>query len=604
MSMMGRGRPSAARPGHRDLRGIFSSRHGGPDAFGSERSFNPGMGSYWDPAGPLHGYYIDFRVKAETPMWPPAWMPSSEEQMVVATAQWGLGCFERYVAGDGEEWLAAAVRCGEHLVDTQHSGGPQDGGWLHHFPMPHTYRIEPPWLSAIGQGEAASLLVRLHLETDDDSFAESARRALLPMAIPVGDGGLLAFLDDGSPFVEEYPTEPGSFVLNGALFALWGYRDVGVGLGDATATEAFDRLTTALSANLDRWDAGFWSRYDLYPHPIPNLATPSYHLLHIHQLEAMAKLLPELRFGEFAARFGAYRARPWNRRRALSQKVAFRLLVPRNKVFAHRLPWNSHATTATDKDLIVLCYHAVSPEWDAPLSVTPAAFDAQLSYLSRRGYRAVTVSEALGNPSPGRQVAITFDDGYRSVIECAKPILDRHGMVATLYVPTDYIGTERPMSWPGIDMWIGGPSEQELVPISWDEAAALRDAGWEIGAHTCSHPHLPELDDDTLRDELERSRRVCEERLGKPCESLAYPFGEFDRRVMAMARACGYANSVALGSDGGKVETAYRWPRAGVYNADDLRIFKLKASSIGRRMQQTVLRAPLGRILRALRARA
>ncbi len=258
----------------------------------------------------------------------------------MANIQWGLGAYERYVNGEGEEWLGAALAAGEHLLATQHEGGLQDGGWRHFFPMPHTYEIPPPWLSAIAQGEAASLLVRLHLQTGEARFALAARRALLPMSVPVSEGGMYAELD-GAPFVEEYPTRPSSFVLNGAIFALWGYRDVGIGLGESAELERFEALTSALAANLDRWDTGFWSRYDLFPHRISNIASPAYHLLHIRQLEVLDRLStrPELR--AVKNRFQEYRGSAGCRRKAMTRKVAFRLVVPRNAALAHRLPWNA-----------------------------------------------------------------------------------------------------------------------------------------------------------------------------------------------------------------------------------------------------------------------
>ena len=86
-------------------------------------------------------------------------------------------------------------------------------------------------------------------------------------------------------------------------------------------------------------------------------------------------------------------------------------------------------------DVLVLCYHAVSPDWPAPLSITPDAFERQLNLLVRRGYRGATVRDALSNPPAGRTVAITFDDAYRSIRELARPILDRLGMTASVYVP-------------------------------------------------------------------------------------------------------------------------------------------------------------------------
>jgi peptidoglycan/xylan/chitin deacetylase (PgdA/CDA1 family) len=100
-------------------------------------------------------------------------------------------------------------------------------------------------------------------------------------------------------------------------------------------------------------------------------------------------------------------------------------------------------------DPLVLCYHAVSERWPADLSLTPTAFEEQLALLARRGYRGVTFSEAVAR-GEARTVAITFDDAYRSVLELGKPLLDRHGWPGTVFVPTDWAGTERPMAWPGI----------------------------------------------------------------------------------------------------------------------------------------------------------
>jgi peptidoglycan/xylan/chitin deacetylase (PgdA/CDA1 family) len=253
------------------------------------------------------------------------------------------------------------------------------------------------------------------------------------------------------------------------------------------------------------------------------------------------------------------------------------------------------------EDTLVLCYHAVSTSWDAPLSVTPGQLDAQLSHLSARGYRAVTFAEALGGAASGRRVAITFDDGYRSVLRLAQPVLEAHGMAAaTLFVPTDFIGIEQPMSWPGIDRWLRGPHAAELVPISWDEAGQLAAAGWEIGSHTCSHPRLTELDDERLRTQLEDSRAECEQRLRRPCESLAFPYGAFDRRVSEAARAAGYAGAAALAAGPGR-PSRHCWPRVGVYHVDGDRSFRMKVSPAARRLRRSRGWAALDPLLRVVR---
>ena len=78
-------------------------------------------------------------------------------------------------------------------------------------------------------------------------------------------------------------------------------------------------------------------------------------------------------------------------------------------------------------DVLVLCYHAVSSDWEADLSVRPEALESQLALLSGRGYRGATFSRAVTEPPASRTVAVTFDDAYRSVIALARPILEEFG---------------------------------------------------------------------------------------------------------------------------------------------------------------------------------
>lgn len=304
----------------------------------SEAAFSPPIGSAWERSAGPRGYYIDFSLKADSPEWPPSWLRGRSREIHVAVVQWGLGAFERYANGEGEAWLGAAIAAAESLLAQQHDAGPQRGGWRQVVPMPHTYELAPPWLSSITQGEGASLLARLWAETGEERYGHGAREALRPMGVPVTDGGVLSDLD-GEPFVEEYPTDPPSFVLNGAVFGLWGFRDVGSLLADADAQRDFGELSAALDRRLERFDTGSWSRYDLYPHLIVNLASPAYHLLHIRQLQVMDRIRAGVEYGPVADRFAGYRDKRLDRARATALKIAFRVANPRNRRAALRLPW-------------------------------------------------------------------------------------------------------------------------------------------------------------------------------------------------------------------------------------------------------------------------
>jgi peptidoglycan/xylan/chitin deacetylase (PgdA/CDA1 family) len=253
-------------------------------------------------------------------------------------------------------------------------------------------------------------------------------------------------------------------------------------------------------------------------------------------------------------------------------------------------------------DALVLCYHALSPTWSAALSTTPARFERQLELLLGQGRRGVTFADATRAKPGERVLAVTFDDAYRSVIELAAPILERHGVPATVFAPTDYIGSERAMRWEGIEQWLGGADEPELVPMSWPELRELAARGWEIGSHTCSHPHLTRIGEEQLADELARSKSTCEREMGAPCGSLAYPYGDVDGRVVAAAARAGYETAAALPS---RLDARgpLQWPRIGVYNADDELRFRVKVSPPLRALRRTRAWESLG-ALRGLARRA
>jgi heparosan-N-sulfate-glucuronate 5-epimerase len=300
-------------------------------------SFQLPMGSQLS-ATEARGYPIDFRVKAPSPEWPPAWLASNLESYV-SVAQRGLAYYERYLAGDGEAWRSVATAAAAWLVGRQEDSGRATGAWLHRYTFPHTYPLRPPWVSAMAQGEAASLLVRIYHETSEERFAEAAVRAMRPLGLTPPDGGAMARLDQGI-FLEEYPTDPPSCVLNGGMFAIWGCFDVARALDDPTAKRLFDESVETLTVVLDRYDTGYWSRYDLFPHAVTNIASPAYHRLHIEQLKAMALLTNRPDFASAASVFEDYLERRLTRMRALARKTLFRILIPRNRILAGRLPWD------------------------------------------------------------------------------------------------------------------------------------------------------------------------------------------------------------------------------------------------------------------------
>jgi peptidoglycan/xylan/chitin deacetylase (PgdA/CDA1 family) len=228
-------------------------------------------------------------------------------------------------------------------------------------------------------------------------------------------------------------------------------------------------------------------------------------------------------------------------------------------------------------DVLVLCYHAVSERWPAPLSVTPERLEHQLEFLLRNGYQGTTFTRAVTNAPRGKVLAVTFDDGFRSVATMAAPIMRRLGIPGTLFAATSHMGTEQPMVWSGLEQWVGTRYETELMGSSWAELEGLARTGWEIGAHTRTHPHLTQLDDASIYAELADSRSDIEQRLGGTCTSLAYPYGDHDVRVVAAAAKAGFLAACTLPRRLHRPEPL-RFPRIYVGHRDAARSFRLKVS--------------------------
>jgi peptidoglycan/xylan/chitin deacetylase (PgdA/CDA1 family) len=227
-------------------------------------------------------------------------------------------------------------------------------------------------------------------------------------------------------------------------------------------------------------------------------------------------------------------------------------------------------------DLLVLCYHGISETWPAPTSVRPDDFERQLEELARRGYRGATLSEALTVSPAERTLVVTFDDAHRSVLELAAPIMARLGIPGTVYVPSSFPDSKKPMAWDGYDAWLGTEHEHELHCMGWEELRGLAAEGWEVGSHTCTHPRLSRIEDDRIEAELTASRSECEENMGAPCTSFAYPYSDYDERAVRAAAKAGYRFAVTV-PRGPAQALPLQWPRVGVYHGDSAARVRLRA---------------------------
>jgi peptidoglycan/xylan/chitin deacetylase (PgdA/CDA1 family) len=185
----------------------------------------------------------------------------------------------------------------------------------------------------------------------------------------------------------------------------------------------------------------------------------------------------------------------------------------------------------------ILFYHRIADEDDS-LAVRPAAFREQVEHLAAEGYRIVDVPEAarlaaLGDT--GRVVGMSFDDGYRDVVEHGGDVLARHGATVSVFVVPGVVDGTARFTW----------YERQPAVLSWDEIAALdADSPFRFEAHTVTHPNLLALPEEEARAEIARSRELVAERLGRPVEAFCYPAGLYADRERRLVGEAGFTAAV------------------------------------------------------------
>jgi len=204
--------------------------------------------------------------------------------------------------------------------------------------------------------------------------------------------------------------------------------------------------------------------------------------------------------------------------------------------------------------LLVLLYHNVGPSpghrglaahWTAPEMLR-----AQLRWLRTLGHsfvdaewvkdRAAQATKTPPLPSSlarewrggSRPTLVTFDDGQANLYSYALPVLEQEGVPALVFMVAGRIG--------GLTDW-EAPSRWRSNPLlTWEQMREMQQRGVTFGSHTLSHPRLTDLPEEQWRRELAQSKLLLEEGLGRPVDTLAYPYGAFSPEIGQVALEMGY----------------------------------------------------------------
>jgi peptidoglycan/xylan/chitin deacetylase (PgdA/CDA1 family) len=211
--------------------------------------------------------------------------------------------------------------------------------------------------------------------------------------------------------------------------------------------------------------------------------------------------------------------------------------------------------------LAILGYHKIgapSPgAWETWYSIPEAVFLRHLAILRDRGWEVIDPDRLLhgldgSRDLPHRGALLTFDDGYRCVLEVAMPALARFGYPAVLFVPTGFVG--------GSNRFDDGAEPEEPI-CNRDELRELERNGVSIQSHGVTHRAFSGLSPHEQDEELRESKRVLERAIGKPVDLFAYPYGEAGLDEPAVARRLARAGyRAACLYDGGLNRGAIRRP--------------------------------------------
>jgi peptidoglycan/xylan/chitin deacetylase (PgdA/CDA1 family) len=201
------------------------------------------------------------------------------------------------------------------------------------------------------------------------------------------------------------------------------------------------------------------------------------------------------------------------------------------------------------RTIAILGYHKIGPwpgDWQTWYYVSDEIFASHLQILRAGGWLFLDVADflhGLDEPDalPERSALVTFDDGYRSLLDHGLPTLRAFGCPAVLFVPTSYLG--------GTNAFDRDEEPEEAV-CSAADLRLLRRQGVSIQSHGVTHRGFSDLGPDEIGQEISRSREVLEETVGESVELFSFPYGDGGKEegeVTSLLRGAGYRAAFLYG---------------------------------------------------------
>lgn len=193
---------------------------------------------------------------------------------------------------------------------------------------------------------------------------------------------------------------------------------------------------------------------------------------------------------------------------------------------------------------VTLNYHIINSTISDNIAIGEAAFEQQLAYLSEKGYTTLSLAQAIADldgdwQAPPHSVLLTFDDGYADTSHVALRRLQAHGMRATLFVITGYLGQS--------NRW-NTRACYDTRHMTWGELRHWHENGGDLGGHSHLHHCMTRLNHEELRETVKQNKRLLEQETSIVPRAFAYPYGRFNQEVIDVVRQY---YELAFATDGG-----------------------------------------------------
>lgn len=221
----------------------------------------------------------------------------------------------------------------------------------------------------------------------------------------------------------------------------------------------------------------------------------------------------------------------------------------------------------------VLAYHKVTGFELGGTFVPPGRFERQIDALLAAGFRFIDETAFLdsldGRREPSdREILLTFDDGYRVLLDRAVPALEARRVPALVFLVSAFAG--RRNSW---ELDLPG---RHFMHLGWDEIRDLGKRGFAFGSHARTHPDLTRLSLEELREEIAGSKREIEDALSGSVRTFSYPYGRMNDLVRRETERAGYRAAFTLYPPRSARGDRYALRREGIWVIDSAANVKAK----------------------------